>query len=65
MSLYIHKLYSLHPALSTSQLTVYSQVDTKVQGKTGLLVATAEGWPEVVKALLNEFNANPNEPVHI
>jgi ankyrin repeat protein len=37
------------------------QVDVKVKDKTGLLVATAEGWPVVVKLLLN-FKANVNEP---
>ena len=34
----------------------------KVKDKTGLLVTTAEGWPEVVKLLL-DFKANVNEQV--
>ncbi|CAI8033706.1 E3 ubiquitin-protein ligase mind-bomb [Geodia barretti] len=38
-----------------------AEVDVKVKDKTGLLVATAEGWPEVVKLLL-DFKANVNEP---
>ena len=38
------------------------QVDVKVQHKTGLMVATAEGYPNVVNALL-AFNASVNEQV--
>ena len=34
-----------------------------MKDKTGLLVATAEGWPEVVKLLL-QFKANVNKPVY-
>ena len=33
-----------------------------MKGKTGLLVAAAEGWPEVVKLLL-QFKANVDQPV--
>ena len=39
-----------------------TQVDTKVEGKTGLLVATAEGWAEVVTALIDS-KAAVDEPV--
>ena len=40
------------------------QVDAKVKGKTGLMVATAEGWPEVVRVLL-ESGAKVDESVYM
>ena len=36
-----------------------------MKGKTALLVATAEGWPEIVTTLLYGYNASVNEKVRI
>lgn len=41
---------------------MYVQVNAKVRNKTGLIMATAEGWLNVVQTLL-EFNASVNESV--
>ena len=40
------------------------QVNVKVQNKTGLIVATAEGYPNAVNTLL-DFNASVNEQVQL
>ena len=39
-------------------------MNAKVRNKTGLIMATAEGWLNVVQTLL-EFNASVNETVHV
>ena len=46
-------------------MCTHMQVNVKVKGKTGLMVATAEGWPVVVTTLLDEFEASVNETVYI